>query len=251
MTLHTFGEGKRQEICSRLLKSSASADKYDTVILLPIPSAKDKIHVTGTLVPLCDIMKLKSGKTLIAGYAIPLAIARDAVALGIDVADVACDEEFLRENAELTAHGTAGVILTENKNDVSDMKIGIIGYGRIGKILSRILLFLGAKTVIFTSNAKTRLELCGVGMEADLSENAGKYRDLDILINTAPARLLTKEDAEEMARGGCRLIELASGDALPEVDGVLKLPSVPDRMYPVSAARIYAKAIIKAMDAGR
>ena len=107
MTLHTFGEGKRQEICSRLLKSSASADKYDTVILLPIPSAKDKIHVTGTLVPLCDIMKLKSGKTLIAGYAIPIEIAKNAVALGIDVADVACDEEFLRENAELTAHGTA------------------------------------------------------------------------------------------------------------------------------------------------
>ena len=249
MTLHTFGEGKRQEICSRLLKSSAVAEKYDTVILLPIPSAKDQIHVTGTSVPLCDIMKLKNGKTLIAGYAIPLGIAKDAIALGIEVADVACDEEFLRENAELTAHGTAGVILTENKNDVSDMRIGIIGYGRIGKILSRILLFLGARTVIFTSNEKTRLELCGVGMEADMSENAGKYRDLDILINTAPARLLAKEDAEAMC--GCKLVELASGEALPDVDGKIKLPAVPDRMYPVSAARIYAKAIIKAMEQRR
>ena len=248
MTLHTFGEGKRQEVCSEILKADSHANLYDTVILLPIPSAKDNIHVTGTSVSLIDLMKLKNGKTLLAGYGIPLNVVKEAAAHGIEVTDVSCDEEFLRENAELTAHGTAGVILTDNKNDVSDMKIGIIGYGRIGKILARILLFLGARTVIFTSSEKTVLELCGVGIEAELSERAGKYRDLDILVNTAPAKLVSKEDADAMTRRGTRLIELASGDPLPEADGKIKLPSIPDRMYPISAARIYAKSIVKAMD---
>ncbi len=247
MTLHTFGEGKRQEICSEIIASSPITEKYDTVILLPIPSTRDKIHVTGTKVPLCDLLKLKNGKTLIIGYGIPLTLAKDFIGAGIELSDVLCDEEFLRENAELTAHGAAGVILTENKNDVSDMKIGIIGYGRIGKILSRILLFLGAKTVIFTRSAQTRLELWGVGIEAASSEEISKYSDMDILINTAPAKLLSEADAAVLCEGGCKLIELASGEQLPDVQGKLKLPSIPDKMYPVSAGKIYAKAILRSI----
>ena len=127
------------------------------------------------------------------------------------------------------------------------MKIGIIGYGRIGKILLRILLFLGAKTVVFTRSTQTRLDLCGVGIEADGSENIEKYRDLDILINTAPARLLSEEAATALTERGCKLVELASGEALPDVSGLLRLPSIPDRVYPISAGKIYAKAILRAV----
>ena len=250
MTLHTFGVGLRQEVCSEILKASPLTEKYDTVILLPIPSSRDKIHVTGTDVPIYDLLKLGGARTLIAGYGIPITFAKDAHLFGAEIVDVLCDERFLTRNAELTAHGTAGIILTENKNDVNDLKIGIIGYGRIGKFLSRILLFLGANVVVFSRREDVRLELGGIGIEAKGCEEISPKLGLDILINTAPAKLICEEGAAALAEGGCKLIELASGEALPAVQGLLRLSSVPDKMYPISAGKIYAAAILRATVGG-
>ncbi len=250
MTLHTFGVGKRQQVCSEILKASPCAEKYESIILLPIPSSRDKIHITGTEVPLHDLLKLKGKKTLIAGYGIPKDFAKAAVMAGFELADVLCEERFLRENAELTAHGTAGIIMTENRNDISDMKIGIIGYGRIGKILSRILLFLGAEAVIYTRRSETILELCGMGIEAAKPEDISSGADLDILINTAPAKLISEKTADELAEAGTKMIELASGNQLPETKCLQKLPSIPDKMYPVSAGKIYASAILRTIKGG-
>lgn len=250
MTLHTFGVGVRQQVCSEILKASVLAEKFDTIILLPIPSSKDNIHITGTELPLADLLKIGGKRVLIAGYGLPLPFARRAVESGFSIVDVICDERFLVRNAELTAHGTAGVILTENKNDVSELRIGIIGYGRIGKILSRILLFLGADVVVFSRREEVRLELCGVGIEAKHCEEISDLCRLDILINTAPAEIVSPERAKELSDSGCKLIELASGERLPSVPGLTRLPSVPDKSYPISAGRIYAAAILRAACGG-
>ncbi len=251
MTLHTFGVGRRQEVCSEILRASDATRKYDDLILLPIPSSRDKIHITGTEVPLESLLKFKKDGSLIAGYGLPLDFVREAALRGIETIDASADERFLRENAELTAHGTAGLILTKHQDAISDMKIGIIGYGRIGKILSRILLFLGARTVIFTRRRETKLELCTVGIEAAGADELERALGLDILINTAPAELVSKELADALCREGCELIDLASGNRLPDCDGLLRLPSIPDKMYPASAGRIYAAAILRAIEGGR
>ena len=250
MTLHTFGVGVRQQVCSEILKASALAEKFDTIILLPIPSSRDNIHITGTELPLTDLLKIGGKRVLIAGYGLPLPFARLAAERGFLTVDVMCDERFLVRNAELTAHGTAGVILTENKNDVSDLRIGIIGYGRIGKILSRILLFLGADVVVFSRREEVRLELGGVGIEAKRCEEISADCKLELLINTAPAEILTTECAKELSESGCKLIELASGERLPPIPELIRLPSVPDKSYPVSAGRIYAAAILRAVCGG-
>ena len=245
MILNTFGVGKRQITASEILREASRAEAFDEVFLLPIPSSRDSIHVTDTDIPLTDLLRDPKGKRLIAGYGIPLEIAREATARGIRIADVGTDERFLRDNAELTAHGAVGYILTKHDRGISDLCCGIVGYGRIGRLLCRLLLFLGATTVVFTHREEVRLELCGMGIDARSAEQIGSTDSLDVLINTAPARLITREGAEAITSGGCEIIELASGDNLPHGIEVTRLPSIPDRNFPVSAGRIYAAAVLR------
>ena len=84
-----------------------------------------------------------------------------------------------------------------------------------------------------------------MGIDARRTEDIGRASDLDVLINTAPARLITKEGAEALTKDGCEIIELASGDNLPRGVAVTRLPSIPDRNFPVSAGKIYAAAVLR------
>ena len=75
---------------------------------------------------------------------------------------------------------------------------------------------------------------------------AGKYdfSGVDILINTAP-KDMSKSFPEGKVLKGVRVIELASGDNFHGVEGIEALPSLPGKMYPVSAGRAYAEATLK------
>ena len=245
MILNTFGVGKRQLTASEIIRAASESAVFDEIFLLPIPSSRDSIHVTDTDILLTDLLRDPKGKRLIAGYGIPLEIAREATARGIRIADVGTDERFLRDNAELTAHGTVGFILAGQDRAISDLTCGIVGYGSIGRFLCRLLLFLGATTVVYTHREEVRLELCGMGIEAHSADEIDATSSLDILINTAPARLITPEAMRALTDSGTQIIELASGDNLPHGAVITRLPSIPDRNFPISAGRIYAAAVLR------
>jgi hypothetical protein len=155
------------------------------------------------------------------------------------VADLARDEEFLLENAYLTALAALGIYLGTTKAAPRDTSVGVVGYGRIGKRLTGLFLYLGARVRVFTSREDTRLELCENGVSASVSGRDYDLSGLDILINTAPATIFEKDKIPE----DLRIIDLASGDNFPEIAGVEKYPSVPAKMFPISAGRAWGRAV--------
>ena len=70
--------------------------------------------------------------------------------------------------------------------------------------------------------------------------------DLDVLVNTAPSPLAECFAGGKIPRGLC-VIEVASGNNFVGVEGVVKLPSIPERSYPKSAGRAYFHAIQRYM----
>lgn len=186
------------------------------------------------------------------GYAFPSSLAHDLAERGVTVADAEKDERFLSANAYLTALATAGYLLQTQTRAPGELKIGIIGYGRIGRELLRLLLFLGADCRVYTASEEKRRELGECGIESALSsenrEKAGgvrRFSGLDLLINTAPARLIREEEAEELS--GVRVIELASGDNIPADIPYERLASLPAKTYPESAGRLYADFALRAL----
>lgn len=234
MEILTFGVGGRQRECARILNATLSGK--GRLIVLPIPTTRDNKYITDTDTTPEEIRKMLDDKTALVGYKLPKALA-DSAAI---VYDASLDEDFLLENAVLTANGTLGYILTHSEKDISRLKIGVVGYGRIGKELLRLLLLMGSSPRLYTTRERVALELGNMGVNAEIIHNGTDFFGLDMLINTAPARLIDTD----LVSVDTVIIDLASGRAIDPDERLVKLASVPDAMYPKTAGELYAKHII-------
>ena len=239
MIIHTYEMGGRAEACACYLKEHIQTKSARTVHILPIPTTRDNIHLSGSDILLSDIVKQAEQGTLVIGYGMPDEFLRELEEVGALVFDAGDDELFLLKNAELTALAAIGILLTTEKRALSDISFGIVGYGRIGRKLARMLLFHGADVRIYTSRPSTQLELGGLGISASMSACDASLSGIDILINTAPA-VIFKDGVPE----GVRVIDLASGENFPGVT-VERYPSVPLKMFPKSAGLALGSAAIR------
>lgn len=241
MNIETYGTGERLKAAARLSRNIQSKH----LVLLPVPTSRDKVHVSGTDILLSDTLVNVGVGSTVVGYGLPLDYRSMAESLGGVVLDLSLDEEFLKENSRITAVGALGYLLTTSKSSPDALRIGVVGYGRIGSWLVRYLLFLGAKVRVYTSKMLTSLDLgeCGVDSVCVCDSGGGVYdfSGLDILINTAPKDM---RDSFPLGKySDMRILELASGNNFDGVSGVERLPSLPEKMYPESAGAEYASAI--------
>lgn len=250
MNIETYGKGERLRIAAEL---SSKIDTERHLILLPVPTTRDGVYIAGTDILLFDTLSNAGRKSLIVGYGLPKAYCDEARERGASLLDLSEDEEFLSENAYITAIATLGYIMNSEKRAVSDMKFLIIGYGRIGSRLSEILLFFGAKVKICSRRSLTRIELgeCGADLISldELLRSGAENIDADIIINTAPCELNSLFPSGRVPER-MRALELASGKNFLKVSGVELLPSLPERIYPTSAAKTYVLALRRCLFAG-
>ncbi len=241
MNIETYGTGERMRYVADLARGISA----EHLVLLPVPTTKDKKHITNTSLTLWQALTGVGKGSSVFGYGLPEEYKRGIEGLGGRAVDLALDEDFLKENAVITAIGAVGYLLTSTPVIPCGLRIGIVGYGRIGSELTRLLLLFGADVRVYTSRLSVCLELssCGVDSVALLENDGGVYgfSDLDILINTAPKDMSSA--FPEGKSGGMRIIELASGENFKGVEGVERLPALPDKMYPESAARAYIGAV--------
>ena len=241
MSIETYGTGERIRCAARL----SSGLGLPHLVILPVPTTRDKKHVANTDIPLADTLVNVGAESVVVGYGLPDFYKARLEKLGAAFLDLSLDEQFLEENAYITAIGALGYILTSTKGSPDAFKIGVVGYGRIGSRLVRMLLFLGARIRVYTSKVLTRLDLgeCGIDSVCVSEWDGGVYdfSGLDILINTAPKDMSASFSGKNY--GNMRVIELASGNNFEGIAGVEKLPSLPDRMYPESAGAAYISAL--------
>lgn len=245
MEIIKFGGGRRLDICCEML-SERLCERLGRIVVLPIPTTRDGIFINGSDILLESVYDSVTDGTLVAGYGIPDTQGRRIEELGGTLYDAGADEIFLLENAKITAHGALGRLLGQTERDVSELFVGIIGYGRIGSALAELLMFLGARVRIYSTDENKLFGLATAGAEARRMDAHADIFDLDALINTAPARLLSDSVVSEALDRKMTMIELASGKNFSD-ERVCAMPSIPDRMYPLSAGRLYAECIIGAL----
>jgi len=246
MSIETYGTGERLKTAARL---ASSLGVKSHITLLPVPTTRDKKYVANTDILLEDTLQNAEEGSILVGYGLPDGYKSRAESLGARVLDLSLDEQYLCENAYLTALGTLGYILTTDRRAISDMTFGIVGYGRIGSRLVRMLLFLSARVRIYTSKLLSRLDLGECGIDSvSAYEGAGDFSGIDVLINTAPKDMRGYFPDGKIPHG-MRVIELASGDNFVGIEGVEKLPSLPEKMYPESAGGTYFAAVKRFLNA--
>ena len=237
--IYSYESSRRADACIEYLNGVEELGKFNSVILLPIPSTRDYKTIMHTKVDINEVVSKVDAGTLVSAYGVgeaKLRALRDRGALAVDLSE---DEEFLLENAELTAIATLGIFLTSTEISPRDARVGVVGYGRIGKRLVNLFLYLGASVRVYTSRVDTRLDLCEYGVASVMSSADADLSAIDLLINTAPARIFPPESVPK----GLRIIDLASGENFVGVEGVERYPSVPAKMFPTSAGRVWGRAL--------
>ncbi len=238
MYIKVYNNDERSEACLDVLRASRLPSTVKGLCLLPIPSTSDGVHIRGCSDErLSDIIP-KSG-VVYCGYAIPTDIARMLQDGGGIVSDASLDEDFLLDNAYLTSLASLGYILHTYSIDLSRPIVGVVGYGRIGSSLTRMLLSLGIPIRVYTSREDLRLELGSLGVSSSGYFSDASFDGVDLIVNTAPSITLSPP-------ADIPILELASGDNFPE-NTVTRLPALPAKHYPRSAGRIWANAILRAI----
>ena len=236
---------RAQSLVDYLARGNALS-RYNKVYVLPIPSSRDGVLVSGTSTPLDEALRGVNRGDLVIGYGLSAAFAKRIGDIGASLCDSSRDEKFLLENARLTAEAALGILLGIGGRSLSDMRVGIVGYGRICLALLSMLLYLGARVTVFTRRADVALELASSGVSALGYADLGG-EPLDALVNTAPSDELWRVSGESVCSSGARVIELASGDNFPEGVSrglnVTSYPSLPARCFPVSAGEAWGRSV--------
>ena len=104
----------------------------------------------------------------------------------------------------------------------------------------------GEDETFLLENAKKIIMLAEAGALVEELSAGADFSGLDIIINTAPETLIPEETVGKLIDGGTHLIELASGKNYSD-ERVVRMASIPDKMYPLSAGRLYARSIARAI----
>ncbi len=181
------------------------------------------------------------GQLVCAGRVTP-AVREAAGRFGLEMIDYFSREELAVLNAATTAEGAIQTAMEETPAVLCGSKCLVIGYGRIGKMLSQRLRMLGADVTVSARKQADKAWIRGFGLKAaDTGALENELREADVVFNTVPACVLPGEKLA-LLRRGCVCIDLASKPGGMDFTAASRLGikavralSLPGRTAPLSA----------------
>ena len=168
-----------------------------------------------------------------------------------EVVDLWSDGNLIMENAALTAEGAVAAAMRASPIALRDARCMVVGWGRIGRALTELLVALGARVTVASRTQAGRNGAAERGAEA--VETGRMDRALPgcrAVFNTAPAMVLD-DGMLRFADGDAMIIDLASppygvdfGAAWRRGLRAWREPGLPGRYCPESAAM----ALLRAME---
>lgn len=130
----------------------------------------------------------------------------------------------------------------------------VVGYGRTGTTLARMLQGIGAKTMVVARNAGQLARACEAGHDpVPLTELPTRIGDADVIFNTVPALVLSR-DLLSGVKKRTLIIDLASapgGTDFAAAEGLglnaVLAPALPGRVAPLTAGEILAKVVVETL----
>ena len=204
-------------------------DHTVTHLLLPIPSfdVNGKIKGGGDL---ADILpQLPKTVTVIGGN-----LCRPELA-EYDTVDLLEDPWYLARNANITAHCALELALAKLPVTLEKCPVLVVGWGRIGKCLAKLLHGLGACVTVAARKESRRVMIEALGYQSCPIEmiRTEKYR---LIINTVPAMVLPST-----AGTGLKM-DLASVPGMAGRD-ILQANGLPALLAPESSGELIAQVV--------
>lgn len=235
--------------CNSLEETIEKAD----IVLGPIPFSSNNKLINSPFsdekIDVENLLNMLSGKTLIAGSIKPdvLDLAKEK---NIKTIDILKREELSVLNAISTAEGTIKIAIEETQKNLHGSNILVMGFGRIGKVLSNMLKGIGAKVSCEARKTSDLAWIKAYGYEpipiANLKENLHRF---DIIINTIPYIILDKDNLENIKRDAL-VIDVASNPGGVDREAIKEQKikfiwalSLPGKVAPVTSAEFIKETL--------
>lgn len=133
-----------------------------------------------------------------------------ARAVGVVVHEYEHDTELMLLRAPAIAEGAIAAAIERSPVTIHASPIGVLGFGRTARGLTRALLGLGAKVHVFARKAEARAEAYGYGASAHaLADVPEIFPRLEIVFNTVPEPVVDR-GLLSMLRPGTLVVDMSA-----------------------------------------
>ena len=209
-------------------------DRQATHLLLPVPSFDPDGYIKGGISLEGLLWQLPEDVTVIGG-----GLSRPELE-HYNTIDLLEDAEYVADNAAITACCAMRLAAARLPVVWRGCPVLVVGWGRIGKCLARLLFQLGARVAVAARKEQDRAMLRAFGYEAlDMKDmEPRKYR---VIFNTVPSMVLPE------CPGNGLKIDLAS---VPGIGGgdVIVARGLPGKDAPESAGALIAQTVLRKID---
>lgn len=239
----------------KICKSINEAVDGVQAIILPMPGTnpEGKIHAVFAKEPLYlteeAIKTVSENVPIIVGVAKPF-LKKLAIKQKLQIIEIAEKDDLAILNSIPSAEGAIQIAMEETLITIHGSKSYVLGYGRCGITLARMLKGLGANTTVVARKPADIARAIEAGMNAiTFSELADNVTEVDIIFNTVPVLVLDEVVLKRMSADTV-IIDIASSPGGTDFQAAAQLgikailaPGLPGKIAPKSAGLILAKVI--------
>lgn len=225
------------------------------IILGPVPMSSDRVNISTpfseekiTIDELVEHMKHKN-KIFLAGKISDETIGK-LEAGNIKYIDLLKREELVVLNTISTAEGTIQILMEETQRTIHGSNILIMGFGRVGKVLAKMLDGIGANVTCEARKDSDIAWIKAYGYKPiHLSEVNNELGKFDIIINTIPFTILD-ENRLGYVKKECTIVDLSSNPGGVDRNAAKRLGlkliwalSLPGKVAPITSAEFIKETI--------
>lgn len=225
------------------------------IIVLPIPLTTDRKTINAPFsaqpVAIDTLLQAAEPGTILFAGKPPAMVTEWCREKNIRLYDYFEREELAVKNAISTAEGALEIAIAETPETIYGSRCLVVGYGRIGKVLSKMLQALGAEVSV---SARKYADLAWIETNGyiplrtdSLADSIGTY---NIIFNTVPAVVLDRRVLSGV-NPDALIVDLASKPGGVDFSIAKELGlqviwalSLPGKTAPISAGEIIKEAIV-------
>lgn len=249
-----LGTDERSKYIRKMYISEfGSLNSFDNanIIIGPTPFSKDDVKINGESLECNELINYLAGsdKVLYAG-AISKSMKTKLKKKNIRFYDILEEDGVAILNAIPTAEGAISIAMNMTDFTIHGSNVLVLGYGNIGKILSKMLYGIGANVYCEARNKKDLAFISAMGYNSISLDKLDSYLgDMDIIFNTIPSMILDEKRLQCLKEDSV-IIDLASSPGGVDFSKAKELNinttwalALPTKVAPRTAA-VYLKNVI-------
>lgn len=245
----------------RLCHSAADAMETADGIILPLPVTRDNKTIAApfakTPMPLAETIQMIRSDQVVFGGMLTETVRSVKGFERLTSYDYFEREELAVRNAIPTAEGAIAIAMQHLGITLNSARCLITGYGRIGKLVAKLLKGFGSDVTVCVRSKSDEAWLQAAGIRCisyeDLSSGEGGF---DVVFNTVPTAVFHKRELQTLGPQTV-FIDLASNPGGVDCEeaqqagiSVIRALSLPAKVAPVTAGEIISDTILNIVKEG-